>query len=48
MAWKSARKHLSIEKFEREQKAWKIIGLAALAVLVLVVILLYAYHYHKF
>ena len=44
MAWKSERKYLSIEKFEREQKFWKIIGLASLATIAIVVILLYAFH----
>lgn len=43
MAWKSERKHLSIEKFEREQKFWKVIGLASLATIAIVVILLYAF-----
>ncbi|MBR5982972.1 MAG: hypothetical protein IK025_04530 [Bacteroidales bacterium] len=47
MAWKSERKHLSIEKFEREQKFWKIIGLASLATIAIVALGLWIYHTTK-
>ena len=43
MAWKSAMKHISIEKFEKEQKTYNILGIAGLATIALVVILLYAF-----
>lgn len=44
MAWKSERKHLSIEKFEREQKFWKVIGLASLATIAIVALGLWIYY----
>ena len=47
MAWKSERKHLSIEKFEKEQKFWKIIGLASLATIAIVALGLWIYHTTK-
>ena len=40
MAWKSARKHQKIQKFEASQKVWGIIGLASLATSVLATIII--------
>ena len=43
MAWRAAKKHQSISKFESSQKRWGIIGLAALAVTVFVTIIVLSF-----